>query len=93
MYTTGRICKFVDSFIRTIQLNVHSSRIFVRLGDHGASDLEPHDYYIENVKVHDNYSADSRGPANDIAIIRISGYVIYTSNWIIIFRYKFLTFW
>ena len=58
-------------------------RIFVRLGDHGASGNDASDYYIEHIKVHENYSADTRGPTNDIAIIRVADLVFYNSKHLI----------
>lgn len=55
------------------------SRIFVRLGEHGTSEYGPQDYYIERVTVHERFVKSGRGPSYDIAIIRLSDFIPFTS--------------
>lgn len=54
-------------------------RIFVRLGEHGASEYGPQDYYIERVTVHERFVKSGRGPSYDIAIIRLSDFIPFSS--------------
>ncbi|XP_032793906.2 venom protease isoform X2 [Daphnia magna] len=54
--------------------------IFVRLGEHGTSEYGPQDYYIERVTVHERFVKSGRGPSYDIAIIRLSDFIPFTSD-------------
>ncbi|XP_046464121.1 venom protease-like [Daphnia pulex] len=54
--------------------------IFVRLGDHGTTEYGPQDYYIERVTVHQRYVKSGRGSSYDIAIIRLSDFIPFTSD-------------
>jgi hypothetical protein len=53
----------------------------VRLGEHGTTEYGPQDYYIERVIVHQSYVKNGRGSSYDIAIIRISDFIPYTSEY------------
>lgn len=53
----------------------------MRLGDHGTTEYGPQDYYIERVTVHQRYVKSGRGSSYDIAIIRLSDFIPFTSKY------------
>ena len=70
----------------------------MRLGDHGVTQYGPQDYYIERVIVHERYEKSGRGPSYDIAIVRLSDFIPFSSKqtvrniwipFIIIFKINF----
>ncbi len=55
----------------------------MRLGDHGTTEYGPQDYYIERVTVHQRYVKSGRGSSYDIAIIRLSDFIPFTSKYML----------